>query len=249
MPSYLVTGSNRGLGLAMVKELLKDPNNFVIGTARDPAQCKPLEQLTTEYPSNRFATVALDLLKRRSVDEAAEGAAILLPNGLDYLVSNAAVCHQNITPFDQIDVDILEEELVVNTAAPLYLLQKFLSLIRRGGERKIMLVSSVLGSLDMAPMFVGCSDSYSLTKAGLNMLGRKWGELLKKEGITVVVVHPGWIDTDMGGHIEDWVAQNAPEIRKLSPAESAEGCLNMFRVAKLEAAVEYYAWDGTKLPW
>ncbi|KAH9935618.1 putative short-chain dehydrogenases/reductase [Fomitopsis serialis] len=249
MPSYLVTGANRGLGLAMVKELLKDPQNLVVGTARNPGQCETLVALAKEHPSDRFATISLDLSSKHTMDKAAEVTEALLPDGLDYLVSNAAVCHQNVTPFDQIDVNVLEEELCVNAAAPLYLLQKFLPLIRRGAEKKVMLVSSCLGSLEIAPMFVGCSDSYSLTKAALNMLGRKWGALLKEEGVTVVVVHPGWVDTDMGGHVEDWIAQHAPSTRKLPPAESAEGCLKIFRVAKLENAVEYYAWDGTKLPW
>ncbi|KAH9839384.1 uncharacterized protein C8Q71DRAFT_509623 [Rhodofomes roseus] len=249
MPSYLVTGANRGLGLAMVKELLKDPQNVVVGTARDPGRCEALEALTKEYPSDRFASVALNLLVKYTIDKAAEDTAALLPNGLDYLVNNAGVCHQNVVPFESVDMDVLVEELHVNTAAPLYLLQKFLPLIRKGSEKKVMLISSCLGSLEAAPMFLGCSDSYSLTKAGLNMLGRKWGALLKEEGVTVVVVHPGWIDTDMGSHIEDWVAQHAPETRKLPPSESAEGCLKVFQIAKLENAVEYYTWDGTNLPW
>ena len=67
------------------------------------------------------------------------------------------------------DPDVLEEELRVNTVAPLYLLQKPLPLIRKGAANKILFLSSCMGSVQNAPFFVGCTESYSVTKAGLNM--------------------------------------------------------------------------------
>lgn len=67
------------------------------------------------------------------------------------------------------DPDVLEEELRVNTVAPLYLLQRLLPLIRKGAAKKILLLSSCMGSVQNAPFFVGCTESYSVTKAGLNM--------------------------------------------------------------------------------
>ena len=97
----------------------------------------------------------------------------------------------------------------MNMVAPLYLLQKLLPLIRKGAAKKILLLSSNMGSIQNAPLLVGCAESYSITKAALNMfvhtsiytsgqllintarIGRKWGARLKTEGITVVVAHPG----------------------------------------------------------
>lgn len=67
------------------------------------------------------------------------------------------------------DPDVLEEELRVNTVAPLYLLQKLLPSVRKGSAKKILLLSSCMGSIQNAPFFVGCTESYSITKAGINM--------------------------------------------------------------------------------
>ncbi|EPS94627.1 hypothetical protein FOMPIDRAFT_1033256 [Fomitopsis schrenkii] len=241
MPSYLVTGVNRGIGLALVHEWLKDPQNLVIGTVREPGQCASIDTLLQEYPRDRFIALALDLAIRSTIDKLAETVAGLLPeSGLDYLIHNAAACSQKLTPFEHLDPDVLEEELRVNTVAPLYLLQKLLPSVRKGSAKKILLLSSCMGSIQNAPFFVGCTESYSITKAGINMIGRKWGALLKTEGITVVVVHPGWVDTEMGSYIDEWVTKNFPEQQNISAVQAAEGTLK---------AVEFYMWDGTKLPW
>lgn len=72
-------------------------------------------------------------------------------------------------------------------------LQGFLPLIRQGRDKKILVVSSVLGSIDQSVNLPGLADSYSVVRAALNMLVRKWGGVLKSEGITTVLIHPGMI--------------------------------------------------------
>ena len=59
----------------------------------------------------------------------------------------------------------------------------------------------------------------------------------------------GWVDTEMGSQIDDWVAKNFPKLRKISAEAAAEGTLKVFHSASLDEAVEFYMWDGTKLPW
>lgn len=122
MPSYLVTGVNRGIGLALVHEWvcaqhgvscegltcpsssqLKDPQNLVIGTVREPGQCASIDTLLQEYPRDRFIALALDLAIRSTIDKLAETVAGLLPeSGLDYLIHNAAACSQKLTPFEHL---------------------------------------------------------------------------------------------------------------------------------------------------
>ena len=106
------------------------------------------------------------------------------------------------------DLKLHEEQLRLNAVAPLEVMRSFLPLIREGTAKKIMLLSSGLGSLQNAPYLPGYCESYSVSKAALNMcvpgftallsgthdltrLARKWGASLSKERITTILVHPG----------------------------------------------------------
>ncbi|KAK8094175.1 short-chain dehydrogenases/reductase [Apiospora hydei] len=91
MPSYLITGSSRGLGLGFVTELLKDPGNIVIATARDPTKSAGLQELKKKHGYAQLHLVSLDVTKSDSVHDAAEATQKLLPDGLDYIISNAGV--------------------------------------------------------------------------------------------------------------------------------------------------------------
>lgn len=73
------------------------------------------------------------------------------------------------------------------------LLRSYLPLIKKGEQKKILVISSVLGSIDRAAYMPGLADAYSISRAALNMLVRKWGGALKGEGVTTAVIHPGEI--------------------------------------------------------
>ncbi|KAH9913014.1 uncharacterized protein B0H18DRAFT_218413 [Fomitopsis serialis] len=111
-------------------------------------------------------------------------------------------------------------------------MRSFLPLIREGTAKKIMLLSSGLGSLQNAPYLPGYCESYSVSKAALNMLARKWGASLSKERITTILVHPGWVDTDMGNSTKEWMAERFPQIKQISRSASATGCLQVLTHAK-----------------
>lgn len=134
MPSYLVTGSSRGLGLAYVTELvsfhpqkpskrialkfschfqLKNPQNFVIATARNPSKATELQTLISEYPKDRAAMVQLDLASPESIEKAAVEATELLPEGLDCLVGNAGANDQPLPTFENLSV--LPHEILIGT--------------------------------------------------------------------------------------------------------------------------------------
>lgn len=82
---------------------MKEEENFVIGTARDLSS-KGLQELAAIYPKDRLALIELDITNITSVKKAAEEAAALLPNGLDYLINNAGICLQIMTPFEDLCV-------------------------------------------------------------------------------------------------------------------------------------------------
>jgi NAD(P)-dependent dehydrogenase (short-subunit alcohol dehydrogenase family) len=95
--------------------------------------------------------------------------------------------------FSLSDLPLFDEELHTMVTGTLGVLQGFLPLIRQGQDKKILVVSSVLGSIDQSVNLPGLNDSYSVARAALNMLVRKWGGILKMEGITTALVHPGMI--------------------------------------------------------
>jgi len=100
MPSYLVTGAGRGIGLDCLQ--LKDPNNFVIAAARNPAGAKGLQELVPKFSKERLALVTLDYADTSSIEKAATEASELLPDGLDYLISNAGTSSQASATLDDV---------------------------------------------------------------------------------------------------------------------------------------------------
>lgn len=121
MPSYLITGSSRGLGLAFTKELvrritqhkslqllstysypqLKDPNNYVIATARNPKGSPGLQELSAQFNPNRLAIIQLDVTDEKSVQNAVQQAEKLLPDGLDNFISSAGVANDALETFEK----------------------------------------------------------------------------------------------------------------------------------------------------
>lgn len=106
MPSYLITGSSRGLGLAIVAELLKTPENKVIATARNTKKSAGLQDLAAQYPADRLALVDLDVTSEESIAAAVEQVTKILGEGegLDHLISNAGVNDLALIPFDEVYV-------------------------------------------------------------------------------------------------------------------------------------------------
>lgn len=106
MPSYLITGSSRGLGLSIVRELLKTPDNLVIATARNTAKSAGLQDLVASqrYPADRLALVDLDVTDESSIAAAVEQISRILPpgEGLDHLISNAGINELALIPFDEV---------------------------------------------------------------------------------------------------------------------------------------------------
>ncbi|KAI0074997.1 NAD(P)-binding protein [Panus rudis PR-1116 ss-1] len=249
MPSYLITGSSRGIGLALVTELLKDSGNVVLATARNPAASKGLQELASKYPSRQLVLMQLDTTVPEQISNAAKEAARLLPDGLDYLINNAAINEQALTPFDELNVEQFSEEVKFHTAPIIHILREFKPLVAKSREKKVVFISSIGASLTNAPLNAAITYPYSVGKAAQNMIARKWGTVNKEQGIITVLIHPGWVDTDMGGIVNDFSDFNAPDVKPLTPAESAAGILKVAHEAKLEDAVSFLWYDGRVLEW
>ena len=78
---------------------------------------------------------------------------------------------------------------------------------------------------------------------------RKWGSVNKEEGITAVLIHPGWVGTELGLTIEGWIQEKVPGLKPITVEESAAGVVKVSLGAKLEDSVPFINYDGTKLHW
>ncbi|KAI0789876.1 hypothetical protein C8Q75DRAFT_818563 [Abortiporus biennis] len=219
MTSYLVTGASRGIGLGLVQSLVKDPENLVIATARNPSASEGLQELSKQYDnSNRLVLLRFDVSNFDDIDKVAQEVDQLLPNGLDYLVNNAGISRQLLVTYDDLymilffsllvkqwltlillsNYDHLTEELRLNTVCMIKLLGAFKPIISRSTEKKIVTMSSFLASIELSVTCPLIGRSYGIAKAALNMTTRKWIIGNRDSGITGVLIHPGVVRTDMG---------------------------------------------------
>ncbi|KAF8962120.1 hypothetical protein BDZ97DRAFT_1733307 [Flammula alnicola] len=247
MPSWLITGANRGIGFGIVENLLKKEDTFVIATARD-AKAPSLTALAAKYPKT-LKVVEMDITSQESVDKAVEIVTPLLPNGLDYIVNNAGKNPQPNTKFEDLDLDVFEEEIAFNTTAPLRVSRAFLPLIKKSELKRIIFISSVLASSNITFMMANQFNAYSVAKAALNMLAHKWGASLKYEGVTTAAIHPGWTQTPLGEGINDWMAKYAANVPHFTPEAAANNVIRTSEALTLEKTGAFWHADGTNLPW
>ena len=221
MATYLVTGCGRGIGLAMTKTLLARGER-VIGTARDG-----------QPP---VAHEAFELLKFDTRDHAAiTAAAASVDEPIDVLINNAGIIGPRTNSSLDADFESFAEVLDVNVLGPLRVIQAFLPLLRRATGAKIMTISSQLGGTT----FPGTDRiAYRTSKAAVNKVMQCVAADLAKDGIAVVVTHPGWVRTDMGG-----------TGASLSPEESAAGMIKVIDELTIETTGRFMNWDGTERSW
>jgi NAD(P)-dependent dehydrogenase (short-subunit alcohol dehydrogenase family) len=192
MPTVLITGANRGLGLEFVRQYLKD-GATVIAACRDPAAAQPLAQLARDYHS------ALHLLEVDVADSASvERAAARAPHGaIDILINCAGVMGHTGQRLGSIDYDDWMHVLEVNVLGVARMSEAFLERVAKSERRLIVTITSGMGSI--ADNTSGGAIPYRTSKAAVNMLMRSAAVDLKSRGIACVVMNPGWVKTDMGG--------------------------------------------------
>ncbi|KAI0071431.1 putative short-chain dehydrogenases/reductase [Panus rudis PR-1116 ss-1] len=248
MPTFLITGSSRGIGLGLATKLLKDPKNTVLATARNPAESQGLQDLVSKYPKERVITLTLDVTSPEQISSAAKEAAKLCPDGLDYFIHNAGYWEHPFTPLEQLDIDAFQKAIAFHTTSAVHLLREFKPLVQKSVEKKFIFMSSDAASLTLAPKLGGnLGIPYSVGKAAQNMLLRKWGIANQEHGITVALIHPGFVDTEMIQDIlEDFRSRN---IEPISVEESVNGVLKVVFEVQLKDTAKFWFYNGDMLPW
>jgi NAD(P)-dependent dehydrogenase (short-subunit alcohol dehydrogenase family) len=200
MPSVLITGSNRGLGLEFARQYAADGFR-VFATAR--SHSPELQALAKAH--SKISLHRLEVTEASSVKALADE---LGGEPIDVLINNAGWMGPAQQRLGSIDYDGLLETLRINTIAPLRMAEAFVEHVARS-ERKLMVgLTSGMGSISDSS---GGYYAYRASKAALNMSFHNLGLDLKQRGIIAIVINPGWVQTDMGGKqaptkVEDSIA-------------------------------------------
>jgi NAD(P)-dependent dehydrogenase (short-subunit alcohol dehydrogenase family) len=227
MTTVLITGANRGIGLALAEALIARGDR-VIATVRDPFR---LPDVLKTAPRERVMVIGMEVTDERSVARAA--AALKEP--LDVLVNNAGVKGPDRQAALDTDFVGFAQTLAVNTLAPLRVAQAFLPQLKQSSNPRLLTVSSQMGAL--AGSSTG-SVAYRASKAAVNKTMQCLAHELKPQGITVAVVHPGWVQTDMGGQSAD-----------ITSKESAAGLMALIDRLSIKDTGQFFRWDGSIHPW
>ena len=186
----LIVGANRGIGLGVTKVFLAHGWS-VIATARDPAKASALQDLAASHPG-RVSIPALDMNDAAALDGF---AATLGGKTLDAVLVNAGVAGPEHRSADAATAEEIGALMFTNAIAPTRLARSLAGHIRPGSG-VLAFTSSIMGSVALNE---GGHELYRASKAALNSLSRGlWGELRGKN-ITLLTLHPGWVQTDMGG--------------------------------------------------
>jgi NAD(P)-dependent dehydrogenase (short-subunit alcohol dehydrogenase family) len=208
MPSVLITGANRGLGLEFARQYLADGWQ-VYATCRDPNLASELR--LADESGHKLRILALDVTDLASVKAA---AAELDGQAIDLLLNNAGVGGPRGQAIGNIDYEAWAKVLDVNTLGPMRISEAFVDHVARSDRKLIVTLTSGMGSI--ADNTSGGAFAYRSSKAAVNMVMRSLAIDLAPRGITCVVVNPGWVLTDMGGpHATLTPAESVTRVRHL----------------------------------
>ncbi|XP_078525640.1 C-signal-like [Lissotriton helveticus] len=250
--TILITGCNRGLGLEMVRQLLAKPNapEQIFATCRTPEspQCQTLNELAAKH--SNLKVIQLEATDPTSVNKAAkEVEAHLKGAGLNVLINNAGIMPPST--LETVDAEDLMHLYTTNVVGPLLVTKAFLHLLKKAAKNnaqagmscsKAALINmSTIGSsitlchelYDVLPVV-----SYRCSKAALNMLTKCQSLGYKPDGILVTAIHPGWVQTDLGG-----------PGATLSTQDSVKGILNVLYHLTEKDNGCLLDWEGKSIPW
>ena len=230
MNTILITGSNRGIGLELVKHYAS--NGWQVhACCRNPDNADALQKLATEF--SLITVHALDVINASQLSALSEQ---LQDTPIDILFNNAGVYGPNDANFGNTDTEEWLTCLHINTIAPLKVCEAFINNVEKSELKIIAAMSSKMGS--MADNGSGGSYVYRSSKAALNAAMVSAAIDLKPKKIKVAILHPGWVKTDMGG-------PNA-EI-------NTEQCVKQLRTTlgkmTLQNSGNFFEIDGSTIPW
>jgi len=226
----LITGANRGIGLTMVQHYLAD-GWLVTACCREPENAKELQSLLEA--NEGLSVFQLDVTDYEGVDELAEN---LVGEPIDLLINNAGYYGPKGSGFGGTDVDEWRQVMEINTIAPLKIAEAFCANLALSEHGIYAAISSKMGS--MGDNTSGGSYIYRSSKAALNSVVKSLSIDLSSDGTYVVAIHPGWVQTAMGG-------PNA----LITTDESVTGIKRVLDNLSTEQSGGFYDFNGKEIAW
>ena len=225
--NYLITGANRGIGLALTAEVLKNKEK-VISLCRESSDLDKLKSLQNTNPG-RVELYKADVAVENDLINASKNI-----ERLDVLVCNAGIMGARGGMMDEDnDCNSISDVLMTNVAGPFFTIRAFLNKIKLSENPKIIIISSQMGSQKHSG-----SECYfyRASKAAINNIMITFSNELRSSEIPIVSVHPGWVRTEMGG-----------SFATLSTQESARSLYKFIQKIDMAKSGHFYNYDGNKL--
>ena len=230
MPNLLITGASRGLGREFVGQYATEGWR-VFACCRDPKSATELQKLAAAS-GGKVTVHALDVTDLASVRALAKA---LSGESLDMVINNAGVSGTRGEALGKIDYAAWPGVFDANVMGPLRVAEAFAPLLEKGGKKLLVSISSRMGSVAENS---GGSYAYRASKAALNMVNSNLSIELKDKGIACVVLHPGWVSTDMGG-------PSAP----VKPPDSVAGMRTVIAGLGAKDSGSFRDFQGGAIPW
>ena len=231
MPTVLITGANRGLGLEFARQYAAEGWQ-VLAACRAPEAATDLQGLAAES-GGRIRVLEMNVTDTASVRAA---AATLKGEAIDLLLNNAGVGGPPGQQLGNLDYAAWARVLDANTLGPMRVVEALLENVAQGKLKRIVTVTSAMGSIEDNAS--GGRYAYRSSKAAVNMVMKSLSIDLAPRGITCIMVHPGWVRTDMGG-----------PGGKITPAESVRALRSLIESIKPEDSGKFLNYDGKPYPW
>ena len=234
MATILITGTNRGIGLEFTKQCLARGDR-VIATCRDIEAADGLKQLSSSQDElgTRLEVRQLDVASPESMQEFVQQLA---DTPIDIFINNAGVYGPTNVKFGELDAQAWASVVQVNSIAPLMLSQLLMPNLRKGKDKKMVYLTSKMGSI--GDNSGGGSYIYRSSKTALNSAVKSLAIDLAAEGFSAALLHPGWVLTDMGG-------PNA----LIDTKTSVTGMLKVVDDLDPQTSGSFFNYDGSIIAW
>ena len=229
MPTTVVTGANRGIGLEFVRQCLERGDKVIAG-CRNPDEAADLRGLA---PAE---VLPVDVGQEASIKDFADS----IEENIDLLINNAGTSATNLglerisTGVLHAPIDLTLDLIRINGLSAASMTRSLLHCLSEGSQ--VVNITSQIGSMVVGARFDDLP--YSTSKAVMNMVTVQLATQLRDKGITVAAFHPGWVRTDMGGSQAD-----------ISAEESAAGILSTIEQLDHQDSGSFLCWDGSTHPW
>jgi NAD(P)-dependent dehydrogenase (short-subunit alcohol dehydrogenase family) len=226
---YVISGAGRGIGLELTRQALQ-AGNRVSALVRHPEKATQLQSLKHDF-ADKLQVFSVDVTEDSAVKSFSKQ---IEKTAVDVLINNAGAYLDTDSDFETLDLAKVMDTFAINSVAPMRLARALLPELKKSKHPKLINITSLMGSI--ADNEGGGSYAYRMSKTALNMFVKTFSRDFPE--ITALVIHPGWVKTDMGG-------QAAPT----SVEESAKGIHAVISSTPHSKSGHFFDFEGDELPW